>query len=98
MAVKEISYHFVHWELNFSQKSFYLAYINSNKRQLFVRGPDHLGITPLTQKQVKNPKKFAIMDHTFLEGHNTTYNDFSILIPENNQFKLHLKESLLIKK
>ena len=33
-----------------------------------------------------------------LEGHNATYDDFSILIPENNQFKLHLKESLFIKR
>ena len=52
----------------------------------------------MTQKRVKNPKESAIMDHNLLEGHNATYNDFSILIPENNQFKLHLKESLLIKR
>ena len=38
------------------------------------------------------------MDHILLEGHNATYDDFSILIPKNNQFKLHLKELLLIKK
>ena len=38
------------------------------------------------------------MDHILLEGHNAAYNDCSILIPENNQFKLHLKESLLIKR
>ena len=37
------------------------------------------------------------MDHSLLEGHNATSDDFSILIPENNQFKLHLKRSLLIK-
>ena len=28
------------------------------------------------------------MDHIFLEDHNATYNDFSILIPENNEFKI----------
>ena len=38
------------------------------------------------------------MDHSLLEGHNKTSDDFSILIPENNQFKLQLKRSLLIKK
>ena len=38
------------------------------------------------------------MDRILLEGHNTTYDDFSILIPEKNQFKLHLKDSLLIKR
>ena len=38
------------------------------------------------------------MDHILLEGHNATYNDFSILISEHNQFKLHHKKSLLIKR
>ena len=38
------------------------------------------------------------MDHILLEGHNATYDNFSILIPEKYQFKLHLKESLLIKR
>ena len=38
------------------------------------------------------------MDYILLEGHNATYDNFSILIPKNNQFKLHLKESLLIKR
>ena len=55
-------------------------------------------MTLLTQKRVKNPKKFAIMDHILLEGHNATYDDFSIFILESNQFKLHLKESPLIKR
>ena len=63
----------------------------------FLRASEHLGITPLTQKRVKNPKKSAIMDHILLEDHNATYNDFSTF-PENNQFKLQLKESLLIKR
>ena len=38
------------------------------------------------------------MAHILLGGHNATYDYFSIIIPENNQFKLHLKESLLIKR
>ena len=38
------------------------------------------------------------MDHILSEGHNATYDDFSILIPESNQFKLHLKVLLLIKR
>ena len=46
---------------------------------------------------LKNLKRSAIMDHILL-GLNATYDDFSILIPENNQFRLHFKESLLIKR
>lgn len=30
---------------------------------LFVRELEHLGITQLTQKSVKNPAKSAILDH-----------------------------------
>ena len=74
------------------------SYFGETERHLFVQALDYLGITPLTQKQVKNSKKFAIMDHILLEGHNATCNNFSILISKNNQFKLHLKESLLIKR
>ena len=74
------------------------TYYGETERHLFVRGSEHLGITPLTQKRVKNPKKSDIMDHILLEGHNATYDDFSISISENNRFKLHLKESLLIKR
>ena len=48
-------------------------------RHLFVRLSENLGITPMTQKWVKNHKKSATMDHTLLEGHNATYNDFLIL-------------------
>ena len=59
---------------------------------------EHLEITLLTQKQVKSPKKSVIKDHILLEGHNATLNDFSILIPENSQFKLHLNVALLIKR
>ena len=70
------------------------TYFGETERHLFVRASEHLGITPLTQKRVMS----AIMDHILLEGHNATYDYFSILIPENNQFKLHLKESLLIKR
>ena len=74
------------------------TYYGETEGHLFVRASEHLGITPLTQKRVKNPKKSAIMDHILLEGHNATYNDFSILVSENNQFKLRLKKSRLIKR
>ena len=87
-----------HLIYKFSGSCCNATYYGETERHLFVRASEHLGITPLTQKRVKNPKKSAIMDHILLEGHNAIYDDFSILIPENNQFKLHLKESLLIKR
>ena len=62
-----------------------------------LRALEHLGIIPLKQKRVKNPQKSAIMDHPLLEDHNATYDDFSILIPENNQFKLQLRNRCWLK-
>ena len=60
-----------------------------------LRASEHLGITPLTGKFVKTPKKSAIFDHMLLDGHKASFDNFSILLKENNAFKLQLKESLL---
>ena len=59
---------------------------------------EHLGTTPLNQKPPKNSKKSTFIDYILLESYNATNHDFSVLIPKNNQFKLHLQESLLIKR
>ena len=61
-----------------------------------VGASEHLGITPLTGKFVKTPKKSAIFDHMLLDGHKASSDNFLILLKENNAFKLQLKESLLI--
>ena len=66
------------------------------KKNVFVRASEHLGITPLTGKFVKTPKKSAIFDHMLLDGHKASFDNFSILLKESNPFKLQLKESLLI--
>ena len=74
------------------------TYYGETKRNLFVRASEHLGITSLRKKRVKNPKTSVIIHHFLLEGHNATYDDFSILTTESIKFKFHLKESLLIKR
>ena len=53
-------------------------------------------MTPVTGKLVKNAKKSAIYDNILLQGHDASFEDFTILFKENKKFKLHLKESLLI--
>ena len=55
---------------------------------------EHFGITSLTCEFFKTPKKSAIFDHMLLDGHKTSFDNFSILSKENNAFKLQLKESL----
>ena len=62
---------------------------------LNVRIGEHIGISPLTKKQVK-PKNSSVADHLLLCNHSASYGDFSILMRENKKFLLELKESLLI--
>ena len=72
------------------------AYYGQTQRHFFVRASEHLGITPLSGKFVKTAKKSAIFDRMLLDGHKASCDNFSILLKENNAFKLQLKESLLI--
>ena len=72
------------------------TYYGQTQRHFFVRASEHLGITPLTGKFVKTPKKSAIFDHMLLDGHKASFDNFSILLKESNGFKLQLKESLLM--
>ena len=72
------------------------TYYGQTQIHFFVRASEHLGITPLTGKFAKTPKKSAIFDHMLLDGHKASFDNFSILSKENNAFKLQLKESLLI--
>ena len=92
---KEIRSHLV---CKFTCSCCNATYYGESERHLFVRASEHLGMTPLTRKRVKNPKKSAIFDHILLKGHDASFEDFMILLKENNKFKLHLKESLLIKR
>ena len=70
------------------------TYYGQTQRHFFVRASEHLGITPLTSKVVKTPKK-SIFD-MLLDGHKASFDNFSILLKESNPLKLQLKESLLI--
>ena len=72
------------------------AYNGQTQRHFFVRASEHLGITPLTGKFVKTPKKSAIFDHMLVDGHKACFDNFLTLLKESNAFKLQLKESLLI--
>ena len=56
----------------------------------------YLGITPFTGKFVETPKKSAIFDHMLLDGHKASFDNFWVLLKESNEFKLQLKDSLLI--
>ena len=70
-------------------------YYGESVRHLNVRTGEHIGISPLTKKQVK-PKNRSIADHLLFCNHSASYGDFDILTRENKKFLLELKESLLI--
>ena len=71
------------------------SYYGECVRHLNVRIGEHIGISPLTKKQVK-PKNSSVADHLLFCNHSASYDDFSILTRENKKFLLELKESLLI--
>ena len=71
------------------------TYYGQTQRHFFVRASEHLGISPLTGKFVKMPKKSGISD-MLLDGHKASFDNFLLLLEENNTFNLQLKESLLM--
>ena len=64
-------------------------------RHLNVTIFEHIGISPITRKEVK-PKNSSVANHLLLCNHLASYDEFSILTCENKNFLLELKESLLI--
>ena len=80
----------------FSCSSCNATYYGKTQRHLNIRASEHLGLTPLTGKRVKNPKEPAIIDDILEQGHDANFRDFTILRRETNGFKLLIKESLLI--
>ena len=85
---KEISSHLVY---KFTCSCSNATYYEESERQFFVRASEHLGMTPLNGKRVKNPKKSTIFEHIPLKDHDASFEDFTILLKENNKSKLHLK-------
>ena len=71
------------------------SYYDECMRHLNVRTGEHIGISPLTKRQVK-PNNGSLADHLLLCNHSASYDDFSILTRENKTFLLELKEILLI--
>ena len=74
------------------------TYYGKIKRHFKVRICEHLGISHLTEKKVKvdNNKLTSIQEHLLYCNHCPSFEDFSILTRESNDFKLKIMESLLI--
>ena len=74
------------------------TYYGKTKRHFKVRISEHLGILHLNEKKVKidNNKPTAIQEHLLCCNYCPSFEDFSILTRESNDFKLKIMESLLI--
>ena len=57
-----------------------------------------MGISNLTRKRLKIIKQSAISDHLLQCNSTINFDNFDILGEESNEFKLLLRESLLIKR
>ena len=71
-------------------------YYGKTKRHFKVSACEYLGITPLTGKNVKSLKEIAVFYRIVHTGYNTSFDDFETLVKECDEFRLLLRESLLI--
>ena len=75
-----------------------VTYNGKTFRHFYTRATEHMGISNLSGKCLKNVKQSAIYDHLLQCNCAINFDDFSILATDCNKFKLLLRESLLIKR
>ena len=81
---------------SFKCNSCNAIYYSKTKRHFYVRAVEHMGISYLTNKRLKNVKQSAISHHVLTCDCNINFNDFTILSKDSNNINLLIKESLLI--
>ena len=67
-----------------------------NKRHFSVRMCEHLGILAVTGKRVKSDDDSAIVEHLLFWYHSPDFENDTVLLTNNNDFKVTLMENLLI--
>ena len=75
-----------------------LTYYGKTYRHFFTKAAEHMGISNLTEKRVKNMKESAVSDHHLQCDYVISFGDFDVLASDTNNFRLLIKESLLIKR
>ena len=81
---------------SFKCKSCNAIYYDKAKRHFSVRTAEHMGISHLTNKRLKNVKQSAISDHVLTCDCDMNFNHFTILSKDSNNINLLIKESLII--
>ena len=75
-----------------------VTYYGKTFRHFYTRAAEHVWISNLTGKRLKNVKRSAVSDHLLQCNCAINFDDFSILATGFNKFKLLLRESLLMKR
>ena len=65
--------------------------------RFFTSAAEHMGMSNLTGKHVKNVKESLVSDHLLQCDCTIDFDHFDILASDTNSFRLLIKESLLIK-
>ena len=73
------------------------TYYGKTYRHFFTRPSEHMGISYLTSKRVKNVKESTVSDHLLQCNCSIDFDHFDLLASDTNSFRLLIKESLLIK-
>ena len=73
------------------------TYYGKTYRQFFTKVAEHMGISNLAVKCVKNVKESAVSDHLLQCNCAIDFDHFDVLASDTNSFRLLIKESLLIK-
>ena len=74
-----------------------VTYYGKTYRHFFTRAAEHMGISNLTGKRLKNIKDSAVSDHLLQCNCAIDFDPFDILATDVSKFNLLVKESLLIK-
>ena len=72
------------------------TYYSKTKRHFKVKMCEQLGVSALTGNRVKGDNDSAIKEHNLFCNHSSGFGDFSIVVRNNNDFKVTLMKSLLI--
>ena len=75
-----------------------VSYYGKTNGHFYTRAGEHIGISNITRKLLKNGKHSAKSDYVLQYDCTINFDDFNILARDCSKFKLLLRESLLIKR
>ena len=74
------------------------TYYGKTYQHFFTRAAEHMAISNLTGKHVKNKKESTVSDHLLQCDCTIDFDHIDILASDTNNFRLLIKLSLLIKR